>query len=114
MNGELVEISTTVASEAEGVEMVRTLVEERLVACGNVLHCRSVYFWEGRVQDEPECVVLLKTRAARAATEERRLAELHPYSTPAILRLPVLAANRDYVAWVAATTTPQRPRGQAE
>ena len=102
MTPELVEISTTVASEAEGLAIARRLVEEGLVACGNVLPCRSVYRWEGRVQDEAEFVVLLKTLAGHAPAAERRLAELHAYATPAILRLPVLHANEDYVAWVAA------------
>lgn len=98
---ELVEIVTTVATEPEAVHIAQALVRERLVACANLVRCRSIYRWNDAIADEPEVQLALKTVAARAADVERRLRELHPYETPAILRLPVLSANRDYAAWVA-------------
>ena len=104
---EIVEIVTTLATEAEALELARRLVEERWVACGNVGAARSVYRWEGRIHVELEFTLALKTSAARAAGAERRLRELHPYDTPAILRLPVLAANPEYAAWVGECVTPE-------
>jgi len=103
----LVEILTTFATENEALAAARRLVEERLVACGNVGAVRSVYRWEGRVQDEPEFSLALKTTAARAERVETRLREIHPYRTPAILRLAIVAASPAYAAWVAECVAPE-------
>jgi len=97
---EVVEIVTTVATEEQASEVGRTLVRERLVACANTVPCRSTYWWEGVLHEESEVQVTLKTLATRAAAAERRLREIHPYQTPAILRVDV-AANPEYAAWVA-------------
>ena len=100
MSREVVEIVTTVATEQQAAEVGRTLVRERLVACANTVPCRSTYWWEGALHEEGELQVTLKTLATRAAAAERRLREIHPYRTPAILRVDV-AANPEYAAWVA-------------
>jgi len=97
----VVEIVTTVASAADADRIARTLVTERLAACAAIDACRSLFRWRGELQDEPEHEIRLKTLAIVAPAAEARLREIHPYETPAILRLPVLAANDDYVAWVA-------------
>lgn len=102
----LVEIVTTFATEGEALAAARCLVAERLAACGNVGAVRSVYRWQGRVQDEPEFTLALKTTAARAARAEARLREIHPYDTPAILRLAILAASPAYASWVAECVAP--------
>ena len=96
----LVEIVTTVATEAEAVELGRTLVDEGLVACVSLDPVRSLYRWRGELADEPEVRLALKTTASRADAAERRLRELHPYETPAILRLEIARANPDYAQWV--------------
>jgi periplasmic divalent cation tolerance protein len=83
------------------VGLTRTLVEERLVACGqHVAPVRSVYRWQGAVQDEPEARVALHTRASLAGAVVARVVELHPYDVPCVLALPVLAGNPDYLRWV--------------
>jgi periplasmic divalent cation tolerance protein len=102
---ELVEIVTTVATEADAAEIARTLVGERLAACASFVPCRSVYRWRETVQEEGEVEITLKTLAARAADVERRLRELHSYETPAILRL-TLRANRGYAEWVRDSVDP--------
>ena len=107
---ELVEIVTTLATEAEALALARQLVEERWAACGNVGSARSVYRWQGRIHAELEFTLALKTSADRAPGAEERLRELHPYETPAILRLGVLAANPEYAAWVAECVTPDGDR----
>jgi periplasmic divalent cation tolerance protein len=83
------------------VSTTRTLVEERLVACGqHVAPVRSVYRWEGAVHDEPEARVALHTRAALADAVVARVLELHPYDVACVLVLPVLGGNPAYLAWV--------------
>ncbi|MGX5654321.1 divalent-cation tolerance protein CutA [Geodermatophilus nigrescens] len=83
----------------------RTLVEERLAACGHQLAAvRSVYRWEGAVHDEPEARVALHTRAALVPELVARTAELHPYDVPCVLALPVSGGNEDYLRWVVAET----------
>jgi periplasmic divalent cation tolerance protein len=79
----------------------RTLVEERLAACGHQLAAiRSVYRWEGRVHDDPEARVALHTRRSLVPAVVARTAELHPYDVPCVLALPVSGGNADYLRWV--------------
>jgi len=86
--------------------MTRTLVEEKLVACGNILPgVRSIYAWEGKVEDAPEVLVLFKTAGPAYAKLEKRLLKLHPYDTPEILALETGAAAKAYAAWVAAAVS---------
>ena len=82
--------------------LARTLVEERLAACGNILPgLRSIYRWEGEVQDEPEVLLLLKTTAARFEALRERVVALHPYEVPEVIALAVDAGHAPYLAWVA-------------
>ena len=98
-------VMTTVASADEAVSLVRSLLDRRLVACGTLLPgARSLYRWEGKIADEQEVVVLLKTRSARLDALESAFAELHPYKVPELLALPVNAGLDKYLAWITAET----------
>lgn len=98
-------VMTTVASADEAVTLVRSLLDRRLVACGTLLPgARSLYRWEGKIADEQEVVVLLKTRSARLEALEVAFAELHPYKVPELLALPVRAGLEKYLAWISAET----------
>jgi periplasmic divalent cation tolerance protein len=102
-------VFTTFASEEDAARVVRTLVEERLAACGNVLPgARSLYRWEGRIADEREVVVLLKTRKQDWAALMSRLHELHPYQTPECLAVRVAAGAPKYLAWLEEALEPER------
>ena len=84
------------------VRLGRALVDERLIACLNVVdHVMSVYRWEGEVCEEAEALGILKTTAARSDAVERRIRELHPYAVPEILFIPVAAGSTPYMDWVA-------------
>jgi periplasmic divalent cation tolerance protein len=91
------------APTVEGAtELARALVEERLAACGNVLPgVRSVYRWQGTVQEETEALLLLKTTRGRFDALRDRVTELHPYDVPEVLALPVEAGSAPYLAWLA-------------
>ncbi|MCY3698473.1 MAG: divalent-cation tolerance protein CutA [Gemmatimonadetes bacterium] len=83
------------------VRLGRALVEERLIACLNVVdRVTSIYRWEGEVCEEAEALGILKTTAARSDAVERRIRELHPYDVPEILFISVAAGSRPYVDWV--------------
>jgi len=81
----------------------RALVAERLAACANLLDgMRSVYWWEGEIQDDIECVLIAKTRADRMEALIERVRALHSYEVPCVVGLPIREGNPDYLAWVEA------------
>ncbi len=83
----------------------RTLVDERLAACGHVFPAvRSVYRWEGAVHDEAEARVGLHTRRSLVRAIVVRTAELHPYDVPCVIALPLVDGNPAYLEWLAAET----------
>jgi periplasmic divalent cation tolerance protein len=98
-------VLVTAPDPEKAAEIARTLVEERLAACGNVLSgLRSIYRWEGNVQDEREALLLLKTTRARFEALRARVLALHPYQVPEVIALPVEAGSAPYLAWIAAET----------
>jgi len=89
------------AAEAIG----RTLVEERLAACANIMPgLTSIYRWQGKICRDSEVLVLLKTRRSCFPTLTRRVRQLHPYTVPEIVALPVVLGSPTYLAWVADST----------
>jgi periplasmic divalent cation tolerance protein len=98
---ELVTVYVTCASPAEAAALGRTLVEERLAACANVLPgVTSIYHWQGAVQQDAETALLLKTRACLFPAVERRLREQHGYEVPCIVAWPLEAVSEPYARWV--------------
>ena len=98
-------VLTTLPSADKAAEVAKALVEERLAACANLLPAvRSIYRWQGKLQDENEVLVLLKTRAEHLERLKLRILELHPYEVPEILAVPVEAGYQPYLDWLAAET----------
>jgi periplasmic divalent cation tolerance protein len=98
-------VLVTAPTAEKAAELARTLVLERLAACGNVVPgLRSIYRWEGAVQDEPEALLLLKTTADRFEQLRDRVLALHPYQVPEVVALPVEAGSRAYLEWIAKET----------
>ena len=82
--------------------VTKTLVGEKLIACGTILPgVRSIYEWEGKMEDASEVLVLFKTAGPAYAKLEKRLLKLHPYDMPEIVALEAGAASKGYAAWVA-------------
>lgn len=89
----------------QGHRLLRQLVEERLVAGGNIVPgVRSIYRWREEICDEPEEVLLMETAADRVEAMTRRLREIHPYEVPKILTFEPREGPADYMAWVRAET----------
>jgi periplasmic divalent cation tolerance protein len=87
--------------------VTRTLVEEKLVACGNIIPgVRSIYSWEGKMEDTSEVLVLFKTASSAYARLEKRLLKLHSYGMPEILAFEAGGAAKAYAAWVADAVRP--------
>lgn len=97
----LVAVVTTVATREDALQLAHKLLERRLVACAQISAIESVYVWEGRVAQEPEYRLMLKTTAARLAAVQQALAADHPYRLPQIVAWP-LQASTDYADWVRA------------
>jgi periplasmic divalent cation tolerance protein len=91
--------------EPSAQRISQALVSERLAACVNrVSGVRSVYRWEGALQDEPEVLLIVKTSSARYQALEMRLKALHPYEVPEIIALPLSGGAPSYLAWLTAET----------
>lgn len=89
------------APEAEAEALARELVERGLVACVHLLPAgRSVYRWQGAVESEPECQMVLKTSAERVAEVTAELAAMHSYEVPEILWLRVDDGLPAYLRWL--------------
>ena len=99
-------VITTFSGSDDAAKAVRLLVEERLAACGTILAgARSIYAWEGSVEDASEVVVVLKTSAAAWPALEARLREVHPYEVPEIIALPFDRALPAFQSWLLSATT---------
>jgi len=98
-------VYTTYPSLVEAEQAGRVLVERRLCACVNILPGMvSHYWWEGKVERGEEVVMLIKTRAALTAAVGAAVKELHSYTTPAILTIPLESVDPAYHAWIVAET----------
>ena len=94
-------VITMLPTADAAVTLARTLVEEKLASCGNLIPAvRSIYRWEDKIQDENEVLVLLKTRSEHFERLKARILELHPYEVPEVLALPVEAGYAGYLEWM--------------
>jgi periplasmic divalent cation tolerance protein len=86
-------------------DFTRSLVDARLAACGqNIATIRSIYRWQGNIEDEREARVALHTRTSLVQAIVERANTEHPYDVPCVIALPILGGNPDYVAWIAQET----------
>jgi periplasmic divalent cation tolerance protein len=94
-------VLTTLGSMDDARQLVRALVDERLIACGTLIPgAQSIYRWEGSVKDDSEVVVLLKTDASKWDALTAAVRRLHPYQVPELLALSVDRGLEKYLAWV--------------
>lgn len=101
----------TCADTLEAQTIARTLVEERLAACANILGAiRSFYWWNEAVQDDQEVALVLKTCAERTNKATRRIKELHSYDCPCVVALDITGGNPDFLRWIERETQGQSPK----
>ena len=107
-----VEVHVTTPDGATATRLAHLLVEEGLAACVQVLPgVTSVYRWRGEVETAAEHLLLVKTTAAAFDAIHERLGSEHPYDTPEVLAVPVVAVAPGYAAWVVAAVDPVRGAG---
>jgi len=105
MNHELVVFVTTASSE-EAARLADTLVSEHLAACVNIVPAiESIYRWEGKVTHDSEALMIIKTTDERYPEVERRVKELHSYSTPEVIALRIERGSEQYLKWLSDSTT---------
>ncbi len=94
-------VYVTVPDEGVGVSLVTALLEQKLVACGNlVAGVRSIYRWEGEICDDAEHLLILKTTSSALSALKARVLELHPYECPEIIAIPVTDGHSAYIDWI--------------
>lgn len=97
----------TAGSKDEALMIGRQLVEERLAACANVFAgTTAIYRWEGKIQEEAEAVLIVKTRADLADEATARVRALHSYDCPCVLAFAVTGGNPEFLDWIAKETRP--------
>ena len=102
---EFIIVFITAPNEKEAASISRTIVEERLVACVNIIpSVRSIYRWQGRVEDEQEVLMVVKTKKSLFERLQERVKELHSYSVPEIIGLPVTEGSKQYLEWLGQET----------
>lgn len=98
-------IYITCGSHEEASKIARTVVEQRLAACANIIGgMRSVYWWEGEVNEDDEVVLILKTTTERVADLTERVKALHSYDVPCVVEIPLAGGNAAYLDWIVAET----------
>lgn len=99
-------VYVTCGSLAQARQIGRSVVEERLAACANIIDgVHSVFRWEGVVQEGEEVVLILKTRASGVSALSARVKELHSFDVPCVVEIPLGKGNPDYFAWIAGECT---------
>jgi periplasmic divalent cation tolerance protein len=101
-------VLVTASDADEAARLARALVDERLAACVNIVPgLRSLYRWQGRVEDAPEVLLLVKSVRPRLAAIVARVRALHSYSVPEVVAVPIVGGSEPYLAWLAAETAPE-------
>jgi periplasmic divalent cation tolerance protein len=102
---DIIAVYITTENAVQAGTIGRTLVEERLVACVNILdHAQSIYRWEGAICENTETILIAKTQRCRLDALVERVKELHTYSCPCIAALPVVGGNNEFLNWIISET----------
>lgn len=102
---ELIVVLVTCGSEEEALKIPNALIEEHLAACTNLVSpIRSIYRWEGKIWDEKECLLIIKTQKQRFEELEKKVKSLHSYSVPEIISLPIAEGSSSYLNWLVEMT----------
>lgn len=110
---EYIMVLITASKEDEAARIARDIVSSRLAACVNIVKgIRSIYRWQGKIEDEGEVLMIVKTRRDLFGELKKRVKELHSYSVPEIIALPIVEGSEEYLKWLQEETkrNPDRMR----
>jgi periplasmic divalent cation tolerance protein len=95
----------TAPKEEEAVNIAKTLVEEKLAGCINIIrNVRSIYFWQGKIEDDSEVLMIVKTKADLFDKLSERVKSLHSYTVPEIIGIKIKKGSEDYLKWLSEVT----------
>ncbi len=95
----------TAPKEEEAVNIAKTLVEEKLAGCINIIrNVRSIYFWQGKIEDDSEVLMIVKTKADLFDKLSERVKSLHSYTLPEIIGIKIKKGSEDYLKWLSEVT----------
>jgi periplasmic divalent cation tolerance protein len=98
-------IFITTSEEDEAAKIAKELVEARLAGCINIIKdIRSIYRWEGKIEDESEVLMIAKTQKSLFNAFVKKVKEIHSYTVPEIIALPVVEGSEDYLKWLREVT----------
>jgi periplasmic divalent cation tolerance protein len=96
----------TAPNREEAISVARDLVNSRAVACANIIeHATALYWWQGRVEQESEVLIVAKTMAGHVEKVTARVKAMHEYDVPCVVAVPITGGNPDYLAWIEKETT---------
>ena len=105
MTSEYIIVFVTAPNEEEAARISHAVIGERLAACVNIIRSvRSIYRWPGRVEDEQEVLMIIKTKRTLFERLQERVKELHSYAVPEIIGLPVIEGSKQYLNWLGQET----------
>ncbi|MCX5716719.1 MAG: divalent-cation tolerance protein CutA [Nitrospirae bacterium] len=95
----------TAPGEDAAADIARALVEGKLAACVNIVrNLRSIYSWQGKVEDESEVLMIVKTQKKLFHSLSQKVREMHSYTVPEIIALPIVEGSEDYLKWLKEVT----------
>jgi len=95
----------TASNEDEAAKIAKALVENKLAGCVNIIkNIRSIYSWQGKIEDEPEVLMIAKTQKSLFNDLSKKVKELHSYTVPEIIALPIVDGSEDYLQWLREVT----------
>ncbi|MEU4548244.1 divalent-cation tolerance protein CutA [Nonomuraea dietziae] len=103
------QVVSTTSNQEEAVRLAQGITEARLAACVQIRGpIRSIYWWDGRLQDAEEWQLVMKTTSDALSPLESYIKANHSYEVPEIIAIPITGGSAEYLAWVSAETTPDR------
>ncbi|MBI5180654.1 MAG: divalent-cation tolerance protein CutA [Nitrospirae bacterium] len=98
-------ILVTTPSIDDARKIGNTLVEEKLIACANIIpQVESIFYWQDKVRNEKEALMIIKTQKKLIDKVIKRVKSLHSYTVPEIIALPIIKGSKDYIKWVKEAT----------
>ena len=103
-------VLVTGSNARECARIARSLLDKRLIACANLIpQVRSLYHWKGKIADEKECLMLLKSSRELFPALQAEVEKLHSYSVPEIIALPIIDGSPNYLNWIAESVAGPKP-----
>ncbi|MEG3225200.1 MAG: divalent-cation tolerance protein CutA [Methanobacteriales archaeon Met13] len=94
-------IYVTTSGEDESEKIAKKLLEEKLAACANIIpNMKSLFWWDGEIEEDTESILILKTRSNYLDTIKKRVKDIHSYDVPCVLEIPIKNGSEEYLKWL--------------